>query len=278
MLRSWLRSRKQASAMDLKIAGRVAMVAASSKGIGKGVALCLARQGCRVSICGRNAEPLQKAWREIAAAVPQGELLASPCDVTKAEDLEAWHRNTVEQWGPVDILVTNTGGPPAARFLDLTEDQWRAGIDSTLLNVVRLCQLVLPSMRERRWGRIVHLTSLAAKQPIDLLTVSSTLRAGLSALTKTMSNQFAPAGVLINAVLPGHILTDRQVHLNELRSKEEGISVEECVARVQKTIPLGRYGEAEEIGDVVAFLCSERASYLTGTSIAVDGGVIQSTF
>ncbi|MGH9317301.1 MAG: SDR family oxidoreductase [Thermoanaerobaculia bacterium] len=264
--------------MDLRIAGRVAMVAASSKGIGKAVALSLARQGCRVSICGRTAEPLQRAWREIAAAVPQGELLASPCDVAKLEDLEAWHRATVEQWGPVDILVTNTGGPPAARFLDLTEDQWREGIDSTLLNVVRLCRLVLPSMRERRWGRIVHLTSLAAKQPIDLLTVSSTLRAGLSALTKTMSNQFAGDGVLVNAVLPGHVLTDRQTHLNEIRSREEGISVEEYAARVQKSVPLGRYAQPEEIGDVVAFLCSERASYLTGASLAVDGGVIQSTF
>jgi 3-oxoacyl-[acyl-carrier protein] reductase len=278
MLRGWLRSRKQPSAMDLGIAGRVAMVAASSKGIGKGVALSLARQGCRVSICGRSAEPLQNAWREIAAAVPQGELLASPCDVTKVEDLEAWHRATLEQWGPVDILVTNTGGPPTARFLDLTEDQWRAGVDSTLLNVVRLCRLVLPSMRERRWGRIVHLTSLAAKQPIDLLTISSTLRAGLSALTKTMSNQFGPDGVLVNAVLPGHVLTDRQTHLNEIRSKEEGVSAEEYAAKVVKTIPLRRYAEPQEIGDVVAFLCSERASYLTGASLAVDGGVIQSTF
>ena len=198
--------------------------------------------------------------------------------MTKPEDLEAWHRATLEQWGPVDILVTDTGGPPAARFLDLTEDQWREGIDSTLLNVVRLCRLVLPSMRERRWGRIVHLTSLAAKQPIDLLTVSSTLRAGLSALTKTMSNQFAGDGVLVNAVLPGHVLTDRQTHLNEIRSREEGISVEEYAARVQKSVPLGRYAQPEEIGDVVAFLCSERASYLTGVSLAVDGGVIQSTF
>jgi 3-oxoacyl-[acyl-carrier protein] reductase len=133
-------------------------------------------------------------------------------------------------------------------------------------------------MRKRRWGRIVHLTSLAAKQPIELLTVSSTLRAGLSALTKTMSNEFSRDGVLVNAVMPGHILTDRQVELNEIRSREERISAADYTERLAAAIPLGRHGRAEEIGDVVAFLASERASYVTGVTLQVDGGVIQSTF
>lgn len=264
--------------MDLKIGGRVAMVAASSNGIGKAIALSLARQGCRVSICGRDPERLQKAWRELAAAVEEGQILASPCDVTKGDDLDAWHRATVEQWGPVDILVTNTGGPPASRFLSLTEDQWKEGIDATLFNVLRLSRLVLPAMRERRWGRIVHVTSFVAKQPMEILTISSTLRAGLSALTKTMANEFAKDGVLVNALLPGHVLTDRQVHLNEIRSKEEGISIDDYAARVVRSIPIGRYAEAREIGDVVAFLVSERASYVTGITLQVDGGLIQSTF
>ncbi len=130
-------------------------------------------------------------------------------------------------------------------------------------------------MRRRRWGRLIHLTSLAAKQPIALLTISSTLRAGLSALTKTMSNEFARDGVLVNALLPGHVLTDRQVELNEIRSKQEEISVEEYALRVQGTIPIGRYGQPREIDEVVAFLASERASYLTGATIQVDGGLIQ---
>ena len=264
--------------MDLKIGGRVAMVAASSNGIGKAIALSLARQGCRVSICGRDPERLQKAWRELAAAVEEGQILASPCDVTKGDDLDAWHRATVEQWGPVDILVTNTGGPPASRFLSLSEEQWKEGIDATLFNVLRLSRLVLPSMRERRWGRIVHITSFVAKQPMELLTISSTLRAGLSALTKTMATEFARDGVLVNALLPGHVLTDRQVHLNEIRSKEEGISIDDYAARVVRSIPIGRYAEAREIGDVVAFLASERASYVTGITLQVDGGLIQSTF
>jgi 3-oxoacyl-[acyl-carrier protein] reductase len=264
--------------MDLKIGGRVAMVAASSNGIGKAIALALARQGCRVSICGRDPERLQRAWRELAAAVPAGQVLASPCDVTRGDDLDAWHRATVEAWGPVDILVTNTGGPPAARFLALSEDDWKTGIDSTLFNVLRLSRLVLPAMRERRWGRILHVTSFVAKQPNEVLTISSTLRAGISALTRTMSNEFARDHVLVNAILPGHVLTDRQVHLNEIRSKEEGIPIEEYAARVVKSIPLQRYAEPREIGDVAAFLCSERASYISGASLQVDGGLIQSAF
>jgi 3-oxoacyl-[acyl-carrier protein] reductase len=264
--------------VDLGIVGRVAMVAASSKGIGRAAATSLLGEGCRVSICARTAEQVEAAREEMAAAAPITEVFGARCDVSKEEDLASWHAATVGRFGPVDILVTNTGGPPAARFLDLTEDQWREGIETTLFNVVRLSRLVLPGMRERRWGRIVHLTSLAAKQPIELLTVSSTLRAGLSALTKTMSNEFSKDGVLVNAVMPGHIFTDRQKHLNEIRSKEEGTSVEAYAARVVETIPIRRYGRAEEIGDVVAFLASERASYVTGATIQVDGGVIQGTF
>ena len=264
--------------MDLEIRGRVAMVAAASKGIGKGVARSLLEEGCRVSICARGQDDLRKSSEELSGAAAGGELRAWPCDVTKKGDLEAWHAKTVEAFGPVEILVTNTGGPPAARFDQLTEEQWRAGVESTLMNVVRLTRLVLPAMRQSKWGRIVHLTSLVAKQPIDLLTISSTLRAGLSALTRTMASQFASDGVLVNAVLPGHILTDRQVHLNEIRSAEESVSLEEYAVRVQKSVPLGRYGQPREIGDVVAFLCSQRASYVTGVSLQVDGGVIQSTF
>ena len=264
--------------MDLGIRNRVAMVAAASKGIGLAAATALAREGCKVSICSRDGGALETARGRIRAEAADAEVQVFPCDVTKAEDLEAWHRATVEESGPVDILVTNTGGPPAATFLDLSEEQWRRGIDLTLMNVVRLSRLVLPGMRERRWGRIIHLTSLTAKQPIALLTISSTLRAGLSALTKTMANEFSREGVLVNAVVPGHILTARQVELNEIRSKQEGISVEDYAARVQRSIPIGRYGEPREIGEAVAFLASERASYITGATIQIDGGLIQGTF
>jgi 3-oxoacyl-[acyl-carrier protein] reductase len=264
--------------MDLGLNGRCAMVAAASKGLGRAIAESLLREGCRVSIASRSAANLEKTQNEIEAAIPKAAILAVACDVTKAEDLRTWHHRTVSAFGDVEILVTNTGGPPAARFLDLSEDQWRAGVDAVLLNVVRLSRLVLPGMQKRKWGRIVHVTSWVAKQPMDILTISSTLRAGLSALTKTMSNQLAPDNILVNAVLPGHVMTDRQIELNAARAKDAKISVEEYVERAVKEIPLRRHAQPRELADAVAFLCGVRASYITGVSLQVDGGITRGTF
>jgi len=262
--------------MDLGIRNRVAMVAAASKGLGKAAAASLAQEGCKLSICGRSEAGLEAARLELAAFGI--EVLAMPCDVSRAEDLARWHQATRQRFGPVDILVTNTGGPKAAVFHDLSDEDWASGVDSTLMNIVRLTRLVLPDMRSRGWGRIVHITSLVAKQPLPILTISSTLRAGISGLTKTLAQETAKDGITVNALLPGHIMTDRQVHLGELKAKAEGISLEDYFARTAAAIPAGRIGRPEEIGDTIAFLCSKQASYLTGTSIQVDGGLIQSTF
>lgn len=260
--------------MDLEINGRVAMIAAASKGLGKACAIALAKEGCRVSICARNGESLEKARAEIA---DEGEVMAVAADVSSAAEMERWFDQTVEQFGEVDILVTNTGGPPVKRFLELSDEQWMAGVESTLMNVIRLSRLVIPEMQSRRWGRIIHLTSLVAKQPVDELTISSTLRAGLSGLTKTMANQLGPDNITVNAILTGHILTDRQYALADVRVKEHGMTYEQYFAQAATEIPLRRLGEPREIGEVVAFLASERAGYISGVSLQVDGGLIKGT-
>jgi 3-oxoacyl-[acyl-carrier protein] reductase len=253
--------------MDLGLNGKIAMVAAASKGLGKAVAESLAAEGVKLSLCARSFEESREA-----------NVLRMPCDVANAADLKRWFDATVEHFGQVDILFTNTGGPPAATFMQLSEEQWQSGIQGTLMNVVRLSQMVIPGMQQRKWGRIVHLTSLVAKQPTPVLTISSTLRAGLSALTKTLADQVATDGITVNAVLPGHFLTDRQQHLAEVRASDRGMTPQQYLDEAVKDIPMGRYGDPREFADVVTFLCSERASYVTGASIQVDGGYIRHTF
>ncbi|HZS44491.1 MAG TPA: SDR family oxidoreductase [Blastocatellia bacterium] len=264
--------------MDLGIRGRVAMIAAASKGLGKACAIALAAEGCNISICARTVEELERTAKEITAAGAGDNVLTVRADVSVAEDLQNWFDSTIKRFGQVDILITNTGGPPAAKFMQLTDEQWKGGVDSTLMNVVRLCRLVIPGMQERKWGRIVHLTSFVAKQPLDDLTISSTIRAGLSGLTKTMANQVGPDGITVNALLTGHALTDRQYHLAEVRMKTQGITQDEYFKRAAEEIPLRRLASPKEMADVVTFLASERASYVSGVSIQVDGGLTKSTF
>lgn len=262
--------------MDLGIRGRVAMVAAGSKGLGRAAALALAAEGCAVSICGRGAEALAATKAELEAlGVPA---LALAADVASHEDLAGWHRATESVLGPVGILVTNTGGPKAAGFDGLSDADWAAGVESTLMNVVRMTRLALPGMRARGWGRVVHITSLVAKQPYPLLTLSSTLRAGLSGLTRTLALETAAEGITVNAILPGHVMTGRQTHLAEVKAAAEGITVEEHFRRQAAAIPARRIGRPEEVGAVIAFLCSAHASYVTGQSLLVDGGLVQGTF
>jgi len=262
--------------MDLGIRGRTAMVAAGSKGLGRAIAMALVTEGARVSIGARSPGPLAETEQALRAA--GGDVLAMTVDVAKPDDLERWHAATVEKFGAPALLVTNTGGPPVGQLEDLAESAWQSGIDSTLMNVVRLCRLVLPAMRAAKYGRIVHLTSFVAKRPWSLLTISSTLRAGLSALTTSLASQVAADGITVNAVLPGHFLTDRQIHLNEIRAKQHGTTRAAWEERVQSEIPARRFGKPEELADAVAFLLSERAGYINGVSLQIDGALIGATF
>lgn len=256
--------------MDFGIAGKVAMVAAGTKGIGLAVAKELAQEGCRVSLCGRDPGKFAEALEDVGHGAK-----AYVCDVTDAASLDAWHRDTVADLGEVDILVTNTGGPPAGTWTDMTDDQWLEGVSGTLLNVVRQVRTVCPAMCDRGWGRVVHITSLVAKEPNSLLAISSTLRSGLVSLTRLQSDTLAPSGVTVNCVLPGHTLTDRQIHLAEIMAARDGITTTEALTKRGQSVPVGRIGKPEEIASAVAYLCSARASFVTGTSLLVDGGAVR---
>ena len=254
--------------MDFGLQGKIAMVAAASKGIGFAIAKELIAEGCQLSICSRNEDDLERAVEQLG-----GEARSYCVDVSNAEDLAWWVSETKKDLGVPDILVTNTGGPPAGPVSEMTDEQWQSGIDSTLLNIVRLTRLVRDDMIAKGWGRIVHITSLVAKEPSDLIPISSTLRTGLMSLTRLQATDFAVHGVTVNSVLPGNTMTDRQKHLIEISATKEGLSEDEVLRRKTESIPMKRMAEPEEIAAVVAFLCSKRASYVTGINVLVDGGV-----
>lgn len=256
--------------VDLGLNGKVAMVAAASKGIGLATAKMLSAEGCRMSICARHEESLGSACEEIGGPV-RGYI----ADVGKAADLESWVSKTSSELGAPDILVTNTGGPPAGTLDQMTDEQWQSGFDTTVMNVVRLVRVVAPGMAERAWGRIVHITSLVAKEPSEALPISSTLRAGLMALVRLQARQYASAGVTVNAVLPGHTMTDRQVHLAELRARDAGVSVAQAMDFQARGIPMGRIAEPDEIAAAIVFLCSKQASYISGINLLADGGLVR---
>ena len=254
--------------MDLGINGKVALVAAGSKGIGLATAKLLAQEGVKVSICARSEPGLTSALAELGPG-HHGFL----ADVSIAADIESWIHSAETTLGPVDILVTNTGGPPAGTLDTMTDEQWQSGFDSTLMNIIRMVRIIEPGMKARGWGRIVHNTSLVAKEPASLLPISSTLRAGIMSLTRLQASQLASFGITVNGVLPGHTLTDRQLHLAEIRAGRDGISAEEALDRQATEVPMKRLGKPEEIAAAITFLSSVPAAYITGTSLLVDGGL-----
>ena len=261
--------------MDLGLKDKVALVAASSQGLGRAVAEELAAEGASLVLCARDSQTLDQTAAAIAER-SNTRVLAVPADVTVADDIKRVVDAGIERFGRIDILVTNAGGPPAGRFEQLTREQWEHAIRLTLLSAVELTRQVLPGMKERRWGRILNITSIAVKQPVENLLLSNSLRAGLTGFARTLANEVAADGITVNNVLPGYTRTERLDELAEMMADKQGISPSEFRGKWEKEIPMGRLGEPREFAAVVAFLASERASYITGTSIQVDGGWIKS--
>jgi 3-oxoacyl-[acyl-carrier protein] reductase len=256
--------------MDLGLKGRVALVTAASKGMGRACAMGLAAEGARVGICARSEADLKAAAEEIRSRT-KADVFAWPCDVTRAADVTELVRRVTEALGGIDILVANAGGPPRGDFDEMGDEQWVQAFELSLLSVVRLIRAVLPSMRKRRWGRIITIQSSSVKQPIPGLLLSNAVRPGVAGLMKTLAADLGKDNVLLNTVCPGRIMTDRFLSGH----KQLGKTVEEYLAVTSKEVPLGRIGTPEEFANMVVFLASERASYVTGVTVQVDGGLVR---
>jgi len=257
--------------MDLGINGKVAFVAGASQGLGKAVALELSREGAKVAICALDDPELPRAVEEIKAATG-GEVIGIPTDVTDLDQAKGFVRKGLEHFGTVDILVNNAGGPPSRTFLEIDDDLWTFGFKLNLMSTIVMTREAVPIMKEKRWGRIINMTSVAVKQPIDGLILSNTVRSGVIGLAKTLSNELAPHNVTVNNVCPGYTMTERVRKLSEFLAEKQQTTPEAVIRKWESEIPMGRLGTVDEFSALVAFLASERAGYITGTSIQIDGG------
>jgi 3-oxoacyl-[acyl-carrier protein] reductase len=257
--------------MDLGLSGKVALVAGASRGLGLAVARTLAHEGARLSIASRDESAIKAARASIG-----GDLLATPLDVRSADAIQRWTDATIEKFGGIDLLFTNSGGPPAGSALSFDDAAWQDAANLLLFSTLRMVRAAVPSMQSRGGGAILMSTSSSVKEPISNLGLSTVLRASVSALAKTLALELVGSNIRVNQIIPGRIDTDRVRQLDDINAKKQNISPEQAKAKAIASIPMGRYGETDEFGRVAAFLLSDAASYVTGATLQVDGGMIRS--
>lgn len=261
--------------MDLGLRGKVALVAAASRGLGRATALGLAAEGAKLVICARGADDLASA-REAIVSSTGADVHTVVADLSNPADIERVTSEALATFGQVDILVNNAGGPPAGPFEKHSWDVWGRAVNLTLRSAVELTRGVLPGMRHRKWGRVINVTSIAVKQPVDNLILSNAVRSAVTGFARTLANEVATDGITVNNILPGYTRTERVEELADANAAKEGVTRADIVARFEKEIPMRRLGEPEEFAALAVFLASKQASYITGQSIAVDGGWIKS--
>jgi 3-oxoacyl-[acyl-carrier protein] reductase len=257
--------------MDLKIKNKTALITGASAGLGFAAAKTLAEEGVKIAINSRSMENLQKAASEIEKQTGISPVCVDG-DISEEGIAEKIVERAVKELGPVDILVSNCGGPPAGMFMEHDKQTWKKSVDLTLLSAINLSRAVLPTMVEKKWGRIIFITSISVKQPIDNLIISNSLRAGVTGFAKSISNEYASHGITVNTVCPGYTETERLQSLAQHQSQAKNIKPEEVYAGWTQSVPAGRLGQPDELAALITFLASDRAAYITGTSLPVDGG------
>ncbi|MDA1035419.1 MAG: SDR family oxidoreductase [Chloroflexi bacterium] len=261
--------------MELELAGRIAIVGGSSKGIGLAAAMSLAREGVGIAIVARHADDLEQAASDIKAATGTDDVLPVVADLANPDDIQRVFDSTIERWGRVDIVLNNLGGPPPGELQEFTDEQWHTAFELNFQSAVRLNRLVLPGMRERKHGRILGVLSKAIKEPEDRLGLSTVARTAMSSYSKLLAQEVIADGITVNNVLPGSVATGRLTSVIEAQAKANSRTIDQQTALRLASVPAGRFGEPNEVGDLIAYLASGRAGYITGQNIAVDGGQIK---
>ncbi|PJA97085.1 MAG: 3-oxoacyl-ACP reductase [Ignavibacteriales bacterium CG_4_9_14_3_um_filter_34_10] len=261
--------------MELDLKNKTVLITGGSKGIGRATAELFIKEGCKVAICSRSQANLISAVAEIKKSY-NIEPLWIVCDLTKDSDIENAVNVVKKNFGPIDILVNNVGGPVPGKFTDLNDDDWFYAFEQLLMSTVRMIKRVLPDMKGKKWGRIINITSLSVKQPVDNLILSNSIRSAITAMTKTLSNEIGSFNITVNNVAPGYTLTGRLYELAVNKAKETGESHEHILANMSAEVPLKRLARPDEIGSLIVYLSSEQASFITGTTILIDGGVVKS--